>query len=80
MIGVGLLKNEVVFAIADENIIASQLQVNPMILTYDRFDSQQLNKSYFENLATSNRSTRYVSGVTFLVLLILSWQTLSFHY
>ena len=70
VIGVGLLKNEVVFAIADENIIASQLQVNPMILTYDRFDSQQLNKSYFENLATSNRSTRYVSGVTFLVLLI----------
>lgn len=70
VIGVGLLKDEFVFTVTDENILTSLVPSTLMTIPYKNIDSRLLTKEWLTNTAQSSSSVGRLISLSFLVALL----------
>lgn len=70
IIGVGLLKNQFVFTMTDENLLTSLVPSTLMKIPYKNIDSRLLTKEWLTSTAQSSGSISRLVGLSFLVALL----------
>ncbi|MBP1041386.1 DUF1189 domain-containing protein [Vagococcus sp. BWB3-3] len=70
IIGVGLLKDQFVFAVTDENLLTSLVPSTLMKIPYKNIDSQILTKEWLTSTAQSSTSVSRLVVISFLIALL----------